>query len=70
LLLVDYGKSVADMGGTGNNADDLDRWLATRHLGRANFVRVDGSVGKMTLQELQAQFDMYEASAGESVWEP
>ncbi len=70
LLLMDYGKSVADMGATGNNADDLEQWLGTRHLGRANFVRVDGSVGEMTLQEMQAQFDRYEASAGESIWEP
>lgn len=70
LLLMDYGKSVADMGGTGNNADDLAQWLAPRHLGKANFVRVDGSVGEMTLEEMQAQFDRYEAGGGESLWEP
>lgn len=72
LLLVDYRKAVADMGSGGNNADDLAQWLATRHFGKANFVRVDGSVGEMTLGELQAQLHRYENenSAGEGLWGP
>ena len=70
LMLVDYNKSVADMGGTGNNADDLAAWLVVRHLGKANFVRVDGSTGEMTLEELQAQFDIYDISGGEGLWAP
>ncbi len=69
LLLVDYGKAVADMGAGGNNADDLAEWVATRHLGKANFVRVDGGVREMTLAELQAQLDRYESGQGQSLWQ-
>jgi len=60
LLLVDYDKSVVDLDGIGHD-DDVSRWLAPRHLGRANVLCVDGSVRAYLPSELTSDSPLWPA---------
>ena len=63
LMLVEYSKALALLGGSGNDVDDLDACLQPRHLGRANFARIDGSVGSITKEQLLWEFSRYQGNA-------
>jgi len=60
MLLVEYDKSVVDVDGEGSD-DDLDEWLAPRHLGRINGVRTDGSVRSYGPRDLRANSAVWKA---------
>ncbi len=53
ILLIEYNRSVAYWGGTGNVIDDMYERVAARHLGKANLVNVDGSVVGMIPDDIQ-----------------
>lgn len=60
VLLADYEKSIIDLDGIDED-DDLSELLAPRHLGKANVMRVDGSIEHMTVDEL---------TADQMIWHP
>jgi len=51
VLLAEYGKTIVDLDGNGFD-DNYDEMIAPRHLGRANAVSMDGSVGGYRPEEL------------------
>jgi len=54
-MLVEYNKTVALWGGSGNYLDEVEQWAAPRHLGMANVAFVDGSVAEMSLEQLEEE---------------
>jgi hypothetical protein len=73
LLLVEYNESAAWLDGPtpdmpfDESIDDGE--VIARHLGKANFVRTDGSVGSMTKGELQAEYERTQ-NGQSSIWLP
>jgi len=55
VMLVEYNKTIAWWGGSGNYLDEVEDWAAPRHLGMANIAFVDGSVGEMSLAQLEEE---------------
>lgn len=51
VLLLDYHKLVADRDAADGAVDDFAAFFAGRHHGRANVLRVDGSITKMTPEQ-------------------
>jgi len=52
ILLLDYHKTLADRDPAGNGMDDLAEHFAPRHHGRANVLRVDGSITRLSRSEV------------------
>lgn len=55
VLLLDYEKSIVNVGTTGYVSDDMDERFGGRHFGKANVLRVDSSVTLMAQSELEDQ---------------
>lgn len=53
VLLLDYEKSIVNVGAEDYIIDDFDEQFAPRHLGRANVLFVDGSIATLTQAELE-----------------
>ncbi len=59
VLLLDYEKSIVNVGENGSINDDMDEMFAARHFGKANVMRVDGSIELMAQSELENQPDQW-----------
>ncbi len=57
VMLVEYDKTIAWWGGSGNYRDELEKWLAPRHLGMANIAYVDGSVSEMSPDQIRDEIE-------------
>jgi prepilin-type N-terminal cleavage/methylation domain-containing protein/prepilin-type processing-associated H-X9-DG protein len=64
ILLLEYGKSLAAHERTDGPNDDLDEWIAPRHMGRLNVLFVDGSVQEMYPEQVDP------AEGGAGLWAP
>lgn len=59
VLLLDYERSIVQMGDNGYARDDLDELFAARHFGRANVLFVDGSVQQRAQSELEVDPELW-----------
>jgi len=78
LMFVEYSKDVAnvlkqDGFGTddfGDNNEDEDGCLRTRHFDMANFATTDGSVRSMNREQLKFEHDLYTTGNNKGLWAP
>ena len=77
LMLVEYRKAVAKVerkgfgcDALGDDNEDENGNLRTRHFDRANLALAGGGVRLMTREELQAEYDMYTVDQIMGLWAP